>query len=224
MEGAPQRARGGSVWRSATTEFEFFQKVFPVSIAPENRFAFKEWAAVCAALAVGKQCLIIRKGGIHEGRDGFRVEHSEFWLYPTQFHQSPDDLTAEAQPLLDSVRQTEQGDGLLRISLYAKVEETIQITDESLLPRLAGLHILSPRVIDERFHYRTPGLFALPVRVFRLTVPIVIPESPHFAGCRSWVDFPQSLPTEGLRPVLSDGDHQTQLAAVRRSLSTMRTV
>jgi hypothetical protein len=55
----------------------------------ENRFAFKEWAAVCTALAAGKQSLIVRKGGIHEGRDGFRVEHGEFWLYPTQFHQKP---------------------------------------------------------------------------------------------------------------------------------------
>ena len=30
------------------------------------RIAFKEWAAVCRALASGRQSLIIRKGGIAE--------------------------------------------------------------------------------------------------------------------------------------------------------------
>ena len=29
--------------------------------------AFKEWAGVCAALAEGRQSLIVRKGGIAEG-------------------------------------------------------------------------------------------------------------------------------------------------------------
>src|ERR1700722_13719814 len=34
-----------------------------------NRFAFKEWAVTCQALAAGRQSLLLRKGGIHE-RDG----------------------------------------------------------------------------------------------------------------------------------------------------------
>ena len=37
------------------------------SVQPSNRFAFKEWAAVCAALDSGRQTLILRKGGLHEG-------------------------------------------------------------------------------------------------------------------------------------------------------------
>jgi hypothetical protein len=40
--------------------------------------AFKEWAAVCEALAAGRQTIILRKGGIQEGREGFRVQHGEF--------------------------------------------------------------------------------------------------------------------------------------------------
>ncbi|MFL6569175.1 MAG: DUF1802 family protein, partial [Chthoniobacterales bacterium] len=32
---------------------------------------FKEWALVCEALGRGEQRIIIRKGGIAEGRDGF---------------------------------------------------------------------------------------------------------------------------------------------------------
>ena len=59
---------------------------------PANEWAFKEWAVVCAALASGRQSVILRKGGIHEGRDGFRVDHREFWLFPTRFHQEPGEV------------------------------------------------------------------------------------------------------------------------------------
>ena len=33
--------------------------------------AFKEWAIICEALGAGVQSIILRKGGIHEGREGF---------------------------------------------------------------------------------------------------------------------------------------------------------
>ena len=39
---------------------------------------FKEWALVCAALGSGAQTLILRKGGIAEGRAGFAFKHPEF--------------------------------------------------------------------------------------------------------------------------------------------------
>ncbi|MGE3316311.1 MAG: DUF1802 family protein [Planctomycetaceae bacterium] len=195
-----------------------------LKIQQGNRFAFKEWAAVCGALATGKQSLIIRKGGIHEGRDGFRVEHPEFWLFPTQFHQDPEQLVDDARPQLETARRDRPDQGTLRISLYATVEEAVHVTDESLLPQLAGLHILSPHVIGERFHYRTPGLFVLPVRIYQLPKPIVLPDTPHFAGCRSWVDFPQELSTDGLDPVLSDDDHRQRMAQIRQALAISRIV
>ena len=31
--------------------------------------------------------MIIRKGGIAEGRDGFAFRHREFFLFPTFFHE-----------------------------------------------------------------------------------------------------------------------------------------
>ena len=35
------------------------------------------------ALGRGEQIIILRKGGIHEGRGGFQVDQPEFWLFPT---------------------------------------------------------------------------------------------------------------------------------------------
>ena len=37
--------------------------------------------------APGREQIILRKGGIHEGRGGFQVDQPEFWLFPTLFHQ-----------------------------------------------------------------------------------------------------------------------------------------
>src|SRR4051794_31618838 len=48
---------------------------------------FKEWALVCEALGRGEQTVILRKGGIAEGRDGFVFRHREFFLFPTFFHE-----------------------------------------------------------------------------------------------------------------------------------------
>jgi hypothetical protein len=43
---------------------------------------FKEWTLICEALGNGSQSIILRKGGIAEGRAGFRFQHDEFFLFP----------------------------------------------------------------------------------------------------------------------------------------------
>jgi len=185
----------------------------------QTRFAFKEWAAVCAALRAGRQSLILRKGGIHEGREGFRVEHGEFWLFPTAFHQEPAALVDEARPYRDRALQLQPKPGSIAFGEYAVVETVHEIADESLLPRLTGLHIWSERTVHDRFHYRQPGLFALTVRIYGRTEPLVLPDSPHFAGCRSWVDLPGELSTLGLQPVLNDAEHQNASERIDRMLA-----
>ena len=47
---------------------------------------FKEWAVVCEAMGRGRQSIILRKGGIAEGREGFSFKYPEFFLFPTWFH------------------------------------------------------------------------------------------------------------------------------------------
>ncbi|WP_397571428.1 DUF1802 family protein [Schlesneria sp. T3-172] len=172
-----------------------------------NRFAFKEWAVVCEALATGRQSLILRKGGIHEGREGFRVAHREFWLFPTGFHQQPDSVVVDAQPLLEKVLREEPPSDQVHVRHHAEVEQVISIQEESKLPLLRPWHIWSDETVSQRFHYKSPGLFAMLVRVHQLPAAKVLATSSHFAGCRSWVDFPDELPTTGLTPILSEEIH-----------------
>jgi len=190
----------------------------------ENQFAFKEWAVVCAALATGRQTLILRKGGIHEGREGFRVEHGEFWLFPTKFHQRREDVVSEAWPLLDEVQSCGQPSEV-SLDLYAVVEEVHHLFDRSALARLSGRHIWSEATVEQRFNYRTPGLFALVVRLFRRSVPLMLTDSPDFAGCKSWVDLHTPISTVGLHPVVDGSTFAQEQHQIREALaSEMRPV
>ena len=187
----------------------------------ENSIAFKEWAVVCAALAEGRQTVILRKGGIHEGRDGFRVEHREFWLFPTAFHQQEEDVIPDAVPLLERVRGAETPNRVA-LSLYAVVAETHHVQDLAVLLRLSSQHIWSAKTVEQRFHYRSPGLFALIVRVYRRESPIEIAVSPHMAGCKSWVDLPSPQSTNGLQPVLGGDAFKQQCQKVVAALTNER--
>lgn len=187
-----------------------------------NRFAFKEWAVVCKAIDLGRQSLILRKGGIHEGRDGFRVDHREFWLFPTDFHQQPEVLSAEAGMLLTEVQQHQPAPRSLAIQNYVVVEDVLELRDESLLPRLTGLHAWSLSTLESRFHYRNPLLFALLIRAYRLPEARILPESSQYAGCRSWVDLSQELPTAHLTAVLEADEHDARMSTIRSALRCVR--
>jgi hypothetical protein len=184
-----------------------------------NRIALKEWAVVCAALAAGRQTILLRKGGINEGPGGFRPEHAEFWLFPTRFHQHADELTADAAMLLDEVERSEPASGVVRLGLYTVVDHIDFVEDEQRLAALEELHVLAPAAVSERFAYRSPGLHVFTVRVFRRDEPFEISDAPHFAGCHSWVDLRNKLPTSGLTPVLDDEEFRRQVGWVRERLT-----
>lgn len=166
--------------------------------------AFKEWAAVCEALASGRQTIILRKGGIHEGRAGFRVEHQEFWLYPTHFHEAAESLTADAADYIRRAAGIERRTGLIPLRHFAIVEEVRELQTEESALRLAGRHVWSEATVRQRFHYRRPGLFMLLVRLYSSSSATFVPETAEVAGCKSWVNLPETLPTAGLAPVLND--------------------
>src|SRR5262245_14779044 len=125
------------------------------------RHALKEWAVICRALAVGRQAVLLRKGGIAETAGEFRVEHDRFWLLPTYVHQQRAGVKSEALPLLAEAEADGPPEGRLRLHYFAEVARVHHLGDASLLPRLASLHLWSEETIQSRFTYRQPGLFLL---------------------------------------------------------------
>lgn len=179
--------------------------------------AFKEWAVICRALAAGRQSLIVRKGGIAEANGVFIPEHSRFWLYPTHFHeQQQKGVKAAAMPLLEEAERDRPVPGKLRLTNFVEVAGVQFVNSLDRALALDDVHVWSPDVIAQRFHYRTPGLYVLPVRVWQMP-PAEVWERPEFAGCKTWVDLGEGLPDAGT-PVLDDATHEERMAAIRDRL------
>ena len=159
----------------------------------------KEWAIVCEAMGRGEQSVIVRKGGIAEGRSGFAFRHSEFFLFPTFFHEQVDRVR------VDDAEIPKTRSGEIEIRFFAKVIAAEHITSWKTAAALEPLHILQPSVVRERFDYdEAPGLHVALVRVFRLTPSWIFPDAPRYAGCRSWVKLPEAPATTRLEPVLTN--------------------
>ena len=200
------------------------------------KIAFKEWALVCDALGRGDQSVIIRKGGIAEGREGFRFKHEAFFLFPTFFHEQPG-LTRHPEParLLEQeqggIGPNGEGREVITIRYFARVEWTRWVDDWARLRALLPFHIWQDGVIRERFEYGEPnGVHVAVLRVYRIAEPWSIAQSPRYGGCRSWLQLPEpppglrlpdgALPDEGcgMLPVIGDEVHEQRISALRAVL------
>ena len=162
---------------------------------------FKEWALVCEALGRGRQTILLRKGGIAEGRDGFGFRHDNFFLFPTFFHEQV------VKVRMRSAELPAASAGKIEVRYYAKLEAQKAITLWEQAAELEPLHILDESVVRERFEYKGAGLHVALVRVFRLEPAWTFPDNPAYGGCRSWVSLPQPPATTRFEPVLSDEQH-----------------
>jgi hypothetical protein len=176
--------------------------------------AFKEWAGVCEGLAAGEQSVILRKGGIAEGPGGFAPEHAVFWLYPTAVHQAEQGLRASPAPHWIVPPQ----EGTIGLNALAVVAVIGRIDDPALLSKLEPFHIWTAETVSKRFHYRSPGLWVLGVRVFRRREPWVVTVTPEHAGCKTWVPLETPLATDGIAPVLDAESFTERMDRLRRTL------
>jgi hypothetical protein len=183
------------------------------------RVAFKEWAVVVDALLRGEQIVVLRKGGLREGRGGFQIEHPEFLFFPTLFHQQRESVTPAAQARFDQIAPHFPPPETLRLEGFARVIEWRRLESLEAARQLRGRHIWRDDVIDERFDWgRDKHIHALAVRVFRLDKPVELPMFPAYGGCKSWIDLEEEIPITGAQPVLAEADFADKLAQFQRAL------
>ena len=164
--------------------------------------ALKEWAVVCKALEEGRQVVLLRKGGILEYRQGFKVEHNRFLLFPTYEHQAKEHLQLDYADRLDEVQRDQPGIGTNRITSYAQAVDTQEITDRNWLKMLAKYHIWSESYVSARMDYNpTKPMSVILLRIFKLDRPLLIDNKSEWVGCRSWI--PLDIDVHG-RPVMDD--------------------
>ncbi len=165
--------------------------------------AFKEWAAIVAALGAGTQTLILRKGGITEGRGGFDpARAARFWLYPTAFHAQREKLKPEAVPYFAAEVPTIPP----ALDFYAELVSHRFLSDWPAVAALDSHHFWTEATVRERFDWSRPvGIHLLVVRVYRLAAPVPLPTGLDPGGCKSWIDLPLGDPaTRPAHPVLDD--------------------
>lgn len=188
-----------------------------IDAPPAMAMGFKDWALVCAALGQGRQSLILRKGGIAEGRDGFRFKHEEFFLFPTQYHQQaekvrPDELSGLKIPALPP-------QGSIEIRYFFRLEWALWIDEWETLARLEPFHIYREEVARERFDYdEQRGLQCAFGRVYRLEPAWTFPDKPSYGGCRSWITLPERPHDVEMEPVLDDASHRRVSDLLRGAL------
>jgi hypothetical protein len=181
----------------------------------DSQYALKEWSVTIDSLLAGRQILLLRKGGIHERRDRFSVEHPDFFLFPTHLHQSLHALHPSFQSGFDNHRGTKTSTVIL--NTYAEVHQLIPIANLDALRPLDSLHTLNWTTVEQRFWYRNrPGLDLLLLRIYRLPVPHQIQNIERYDGCISWVELEESLSTAGAEPVLAKHAFEEQVHKIRR--------
>lgn len=156
--------------------------------------AFKDWEVVCEALGRGVQDVILRKGGIHEGRAGFSFAHEEFYLFPTLFHGQGEMVRGD---MIDvSVREKskwEIGD-LVEVRYFCRVKEAVTLTSWEDVVALEGRHVWRKELIRERFDWAGKGMDAGSIHVAFvetevLAEPLELVYEKGMGGCRSWVEI-----------------------------------
>jgi hypothetical protein len=166
------------------------------------QIALKEWHTVCRALESGRQMLLLRKGGISESAGEFEVQHKEFLLFPTFLHQN-----------LNMLKPTDQSDyaplneepGEVAIAVGGVVTDIVQLKSREQINTIDDEHIWLAPLLDMRFNYRPENpLYLLLIRAYRLHAPVTIPNTPAYAGCKSWVPLEHPITTGDALPVMDD--------------------
>ena len=163
---------------------------------------YKEWVAVCGALGSGQQCLLLRKGGIHEGRQGFAFKHDRFSLFPTRFHAQAAQVRIPCDPAAAS-GEWQVGEEV-PIQFWCEALWAKTVTEWETVRRLEPYHVWNEDLVRERFDCGDDQqIHCALVRVYTRPAPWMLSYEKRYGGCRTWVDLP-SRPEGDLIPVLRD--------------------
>jgi len=172
--------------------------------------AFKEWAIICDTLGSGKQSLILRKGGIHEGKKGFRFEHEKFALFPTRFHEQEQSVRVDTKEAVIPKTEYEIGE-IVPIQYWAKIDSIWNLSQWKSIEALNEFHIWDEQLILDRYHWGQtkddpPSISAALVRAFRFEDILKVPYEKKYGGCRSWVNLPMLTEDQETKsvPILND--------------------
>lgn len=146
-----------------------------------SNYAFREWNKVCYAIKNGKQSILIRKGGIHEGKKGFKWSHDKFFLLRSYYH-------FENKLLKDSyIEKNLETSNNLHLEVYCEIVLKKFVSNKEIINKLFSYHVYNQNLIDERFNYNdVKGLNIAVIKTYKLKNPINVGKTEDYKGCKSW--------------------------------------
>ena len=182
----------------------------------ETSVALKEWALTGAALALGRQVILLRKGGLLDEDGTFHLEHRAFLLLPTWLHQDAGLVRPEHRDLFELTPRA-AGENARQVFFrhFATVEYVWALGEDDAVKVERAQHIWSRQYLDLRFGYKPEKpLLCTALRVWGLAEPVPYRLSPDQSGCRSWVDLPEPVVAEA-QPVLKGQEFQAKLEQLK---------
>ena len=193
-----------------------------MSLPRECAVALKEWATVLEAMSRGEQLVLIRKGGLIEPGSGFELVAKQFLFYPTFEHQAVNYLRPEYRRYFEDASARRSPEGRVRIDLVGVAVSSMDTHDPSVIEQLGQFHIYNEVFLHQRLKWQPDQpLVIVVVRTYRLAVPQVLSISPHYAGCKSWVDLDTPVPLEGATPVLDESAFRQRVDALTPLLPSL---
>ena len=190
---------------------------------PATPVALKEWAVVCEALLSGRQSVLVRKGGIHEARTGFRAEYDAFYLYPNTEHESVEQLQPGFRQRLSPYGPPAQAAGTVLLPGYCHVIDVVPVSPEAEPARLRALEpltIWTQSYFDLRLAYKPERpVYVLTLRAYRFQEPLAVPYLAAYGGCRSWVPLRGQVVPVAAAAALDDAAFEAQRRAVLETLA-----
>lgn len=179
----------------------------------------KEWSVAVDALERGKTIMLLRKGGIKEEGNRFKVTYNQILLYPTYEHQQPNLLKAEYASQVTPVTSGWHPE-TVRISSWAEITDILMVSDESAVAKLLPFHIWNEQFVSDRLRWKPrQSLFILLLRTYRLPHAQLISYRTEYGGCRSWIDLAETISLGGIVPVLDDTTYTQQANQIRNLLT-----
>lgn len=188
------------------------------------KYALKEWNTTIEALGKGLITAIWRKGTINDSPgvktpyESFNVEQNQFVFFPTLTNEEPEKIKRDLWLLFDPMAKPNK-DNQAKIKYWAKIEEEISIG--SLTPLLS---ISKELANSEEYLKNSWDLYPshsgkiFLLRVYSLNDPILVPNSPEYAKCKSWIELKIDVPKVSSKPILSFKDFNRKARLIKALL------
>jgi hypothetical protein len=189
---------------------------------PESyAYGVKEWAVVVEAIRSGKQCYLLKKGGLTEpDHPEFDRPSGMFGLIPTWSKQLPIHLRSEScREFADQVAGDDTTD-TFSISTVVDITEQVVLSNPIRAHRLWDCHVWRADYITERINTRPEvPLHLLFVRAYNLPTPIEVKRTEKFGDTRHWISLEQNASLDQAQVVLKDPEYKRETRIVREKLN-----